>query len=276
MRFSERMKQVVLSDVMQREDMNKELRNSLWNMFCFCLERDDYNQVAYELQKWLYFHLYKLPVDEIRQTCSGSFLKREILESEWFKVYDLLEEVVHFLGSEQSGYIVDKDDFIKYCNLILKRENSAYRFIDDEIVEITNEEEMKSIENAINTSNEMISMHMKNALVLLSNREHPDYRNSIKESISSVEAICRQITNESTLDKALPKLKTKGIIIPDKLYKGMKELYYFTNGEAGIRHALMDESINIDFEEAKYMLVVCSAFVNYLKEKLAKNGVGGE
>lgn len=250
--------------------MNQDLRNSLWNMFCFYLERDSHNNFAYGLQKWLYFRLYKLPIDEIKQYYSNHFLKKVLLKDDWFIVYDMLEETLAFLETNNPYRIVTKNDFIRNCNIIFQRENSAYRFVDEVITEITNEDEIKSIEDGINAPLEKAGLHLKEALILLSNRAHPDYRNSIKESISAVEAVCRHITGESTLDRALLKLKNKRIIIPDMLEDGMKKLYYFTNGEAGIRHALMDESISIDFEEAKYMLVTCSAFVNYLNGKLSK------
>lgn len=47
-------------------------------------------------------------------------------------------------------------------------------------------------------------MHLQEALEKLSPSKS-DYRNSIKESISAVECLCREITGESTLDKALKK-----------------------------------------------------------------------
>ena len=46
-----------------------------------------------------------------------------------------------------------------------------------------------------------------------------------------------------------------------------KKLYGYTNDKDGIRHSLMDKD-TIDFEDAKYMIVSCSAFVNYVIAKL--------
>jgi hypothetical protein len=40
----------------------------------------------------------------------------------------------------------------------------------------------------------------------------------------------------------------------------------------GIRHALLEES-TLDLDDAKFMLVSCSGFVNYLAAKAAKAGV---
>jgi hypothetical protein len=48
----------------------------------------------------------------------------------------------------------------------------------------------------------------------------------------------------------------------------LSALYGYTSDSSGIRHALQDEP-NLDFVDAKFMLVACSAFVNYLTDKAA-------
>jgi len=50
------------------------------------------------------------------------------------------------------------------------------------------------------------------------------------------------------------------------LKKGFSAIYGFTSDAQGIRHALSEES-NIDAADAKFFLVSCSAFVNYLIAK---------
>jgi len=45
-------------------------------------------------------------------------------------------------------------------------------------------------------------------------------------------------------------------------------LYGYTSDSGGIRHALSDEDVTPTFEDAKFMLVSCSAFINYLKAKM--------
>ena len=50
-----------------------------------------------------------------------------------------------------------------------------------------------------------------------------------------------------------------------------EKLYVYTNQEeTGIRHALMDDEENYtpSAEEALFMLVSCSAFINYLDRKV--------
>jgi len=41
----------------------------------------------------------------------------------------------------------------------------------------------------------------------------------------------------------------------------------YTSDKGGIRHGLKEEDHNVDIDEARFMLVTCSAFVNYLISK---------
>lgn len=273
MLFSQRINKTNITPIVQKDSINKNLRCDLWNIFHLIHKRDDMHEsFGYGLCEYLYLKYYHQPIDEINNFDSYNIIKNKIFNDTWFRVYDFLEITADFINRNNSKYnVISYNVFLDNCNVFFEMENSAYRFVNGIITPITNDIETNEIETSINdTFSNTAAQHIETALKLLSDRKHPDYRNSIKESISAVEAVCRYITNESTLDKALPKLKNKGIIIPDMLEEGMKKIYYFTNGEAGIRHALMDESIDIDFEEAKYMLVVCSAFVNYLKAKSGK------
>lgn len=156
---------------------------------------------------------------------------------------------------------------MNYCNNILEEEVSAYRFINGKITPISNEIEMQEIENALKSPFKPIQIHIRQALELFSDRKNPDYRNSIKESMSAVEAICRLIVKDgkATLGDALEKVN----ITHPALKEGFKKIYGYTSDSEGIRHALSDESY-ISSEDAKFMLVACSAFINYLIEKSRK------
>jgi hypothetical protein len=165
----------------------------------------------------------------------------------------------------------DFDTQIRLCqtlNYYLEKDLSAYRIVDKKVVQITSQTEIATIETAINSEESSVSIHLKRALELLSDRQTPDYRNSIKESISAVEALCIEITNDkkATLGEALkhPKIKDN---LHGSLTKGFSNLYGFTSNAEGIRHAIMDEP-TLKQEDALFMLVTCSAFVNYLRGKI--------
>ena len=152
-------------------------------------------------------------------------------------------------------------------NNSFSRLSYAYRVINGQVVQITDKEEIIAIEDAMKVS-DSVKTHLSNALKHLSTRPNPDYRNSIKESISAVEAMCRKITDENTLGKSLNKLEKNGIKIPSMLKSAFEKLYVYTNDEStGIRHALMDDSDMPGFDEAKFMVVSCCAFINYIQGK---------
>ena len=57
------------------------------------------------------------------------------------------------------------------------------------------------------------------------------------------------------------------------LEEGFNKFYVYTNDrDSGIRHALMDDEGTYvpSKDEAYFMLVSCSAFINYLRRKVAE------
>jgi len=93
----------------------------------------------------------------------------------------------------------------------------------------------------------------------------PDYRNSVKESISAVEGVTRILSGDqdATLWKAL-KIIEGNSPLHGALRKALEALYGYTSDADGIRHALSEGEEPVDPSTAKFMLVVCSAFVVYL------------
>jgi hypothetical protein len=219
----------------------------------------------------LWTNYFKQPLDSIKEpwVIMYSFIREQFFETEWYRVYDFLEFVV-------ANYHVESINakFIDTCNKLFEKEVAAYRFVGGRITQITSKDEIAEIDEAMKASNPLkpVNEHLKSGLEHLSNRKSPDYRNSIKESISAVEAICRLVTNEekATLGVALDLIEKQGKV---KLHPALKgafdKLYGYTSASDGIRHAMLEES-NLDFEDAKFMLVSCSAFVNYLLSKSAK------
>ena len=64
----------------------------------------------------------------------------------------------------------------------------------------------------------------------------------------------------------------KRIKLHGALKSAFNSLYGYTSGAKGIRHALLEEA-NLTFDEAKFMLVSCSAFINYLKGTASGAGI---
>jgi len=83
-----------------------------------------------------------------------------------------------------------------------------------------------------------------------------------------VEAICEIITGikgkEASLGKMLKKIEENGVMIHSGLKSAFIILYGYTSDANGIRHAGDIGGASSTFEEAKFILVSCSAFINYL------------
>ena len=279
MRFSQRHGHNPIRQILQTTDIDKPLRTRLWN----CLYIHYFEGISqpalrssdeYDLQLWgRYWHDYLArPLDQMPYTVSelATIVKQQILAAPWYQVYDILE-FVHQNDPDPSNRA---QKFAQSCNVEMEKELCGFRFVGQEIAAITSAEEIQSIEQALAPSSGPtgIRAHLNSALAKLSDRKQPDYRNSIKESISAVEALCRHITSDpkATLGQALQKMKNElGIPLHPALYGAFEKLYGYTSDEGGIRHAMLDDA-HISFADAKFMLVACSAFVNYALGKLAE------
>lgn len=287
MKFSERLGINPVEKAVQRESMDDALRNTLWSLLSgfywdkFDKPRSDstgYSRLDYinrsnlgPLFQSLWLHFFKQPLDTIPSKFydrNGGYehLRKFFFEAEWYEVYDFVEFVKDNALENQS------DKFEKTCNLYLERETAAYRFIDGKLVEITAAEEIDEIENALADSVPYYGVreHISSALQLLSDRESPDYRNSIKESISAVESLCNAIDEEksSALGAALSLLEKRGLLHP-ALKKGFSAIYGYTSNANGIRHGLIDGDREVTSAEARFMVVSCSAFINYVISVIA-------
>ena len=281
--FSERYNYTKASDVIIREKITPEIQNAICS--CFDRLRDKiffksgvYHSHPYiDMEKYLWTYFLNLREGDFQDERMYHIVATKFLEDKnnpWYRKLDLVEFTVKYLynlGEEDFRYSSVPQDFIEQLNREFVRLNFAYRVVGAEIVEITSKEEVESVESAINDSTVNIKTHLNKALELYAQRPVGDYRNSIKESISAVEAYCREITGKNSLGKALDEMNNKGLLIPQILKDAFVKLYAYTNQpDTGIRHALMDEdgTYTPASEEALFMLVSCSSFINYLNKKL--------
>ena len=277
--FSERYGYVSVSDVIIREKITPEIQNAI----CSCFDRleqimidNTYDDRAYmKLEKYLWVFFLNKREKEFYTYNGYHIVATNFIESDidWYKKLDLIEATIKYLYALERNpkHHPIVDEFSRQLNYEFERHKFAYRIIEKEIVEITSQNEIVAIETALATSSKNVQLHLNKALELYSLRPVGDYRNSIKEAISAVEAYCREKTNEETLGKALNKLEGLGLTIPKMLKVAFEKLYAYTNQpDTGIRHALMDDEgkYTPSSEEALFMLVSCSSFLNYLNSKI--------
>ena len=195
--FSERYGHKPVQSVLQVDSMNDDLRNALWNALQVAIWDSDrfmYSQHGQPgmdgFSKVLWARFFKKPIDS-RPEYRGSIdvgstlqhIRDYFFGCEWHEVYSLMEFVVdHFDRSHPKlpGYV----------NSLLTAEMSGYRFIGTQLSPITSAQEVEALELALGDNQFAgVDQHLSRALQLLSDRKTPDYRNSIKESISAVEAL---------------------------------------------------------------------------------------
>lgn len=271
--FSQRKGLKPVSEIIQTDDMNDELRNSLWNALDiniwsikdYVITHSSYKKpyINHFSEAWFYF--FKKPIDTLPKNGKGKLgeIRRHFFSCDWNEVYEFIEFVIRFYKDDRPG-------LSQYINVVLARELSGYRVIDGNVVDIIDRQEVEMLEEALrDTKFEGVNAHLKRSLELLSDRENPDYRNSIKESISAVESISKIITKQkkATLSEAL-KVLEKNNKIHKALKDGFLKLYGYTSDEGGIRHAMAEEQPNITHADAKYFLLSCTTFVNYLKSQI--------
>lgn len=259
--FSQRYGYVVKP--IQYESMTIELRNRIWNLYKSKTSTSFSNYKTNHIEE-IMDHFGLLYSKNLSVNLDIFWKWYEC--AEWYQIYDFVEVYLSFLTGAE---LIDARDCF---NIIFQQENVGYRVLDISIVPITNEEELACIEEAQETPYDSVNTHIKKATELFSNRPTPDYENSIKESISAVEALCCIIVNDKdvTLGQALKKIETNGVTIHSAFKSGMNNLYGYASDEGGIRHGSIDFA-GASSEDAKYMLVSCSAFVNYLIEKWEKS-----
>jgi len=261
---------------LQRESIDDDLRNMLWSglkiaIWDHWIGTFEEARAVESIVREIWINYFKRPVDAIPAFDGNNappaymIIRQHFLAGEWWQVYDFIEFVVKVAPEQWAQRLRE------ISNSFLESENAAYRIIDDQIVEITDEHEIEAIETALDKDVELSREHLSRALELLSDRKQPDYRNSIKESISAVESVCQLLTGmpKATLGDCIRALKTKESL-HSAFEQALLKLYGYTSDEGGIRHALTEDSVCPSYADAKFMLVTSAAFVNFILAKAAE------
>lgn len=276
--FSER-EGFVPMRVYQVDIKNTETRNKIYNQIHAFLHTpgfessDDtfYDSVwdfVYQHHFWAEF--FSKPVDEYTYMSDCAVFLRSMLLSDdsWYRVFDfveyLLDKCAHVYECEELDEIYSNEkaeSLTSAINRVLGESKVGYKIIDNIFVPISSEPEAQEVEIASNTVFYEANQHIKKAVKLFADRKEPDYENSIKESISAVESIAKEITEKET--KPLNAL-TQRLQLHPSFKNALNEFYNWTSKDGGIRHGASSKSLTPDQNTARFMLVICSSFVNYI------------
>ena len=284
--FSDRRGIKPLNTKMQLDELDKRTRIGIANLLREWYDDGKFAQYCFDFCERLLKDIYSEFVDDQSRyiiRCQNnkfieSYIYLPISENSYDEVLTIVEYITNYflqwqMSQHQKGVLYyDLIDYKAEINELFQKEYVGYRFIDGEITPISDDIEVAEIEKSLDIEFQGCKSHIKKALGFLSDRENPDYKNSIKESISAVESICCIIADKknATLGEALKILESK-CNLKGQLKSAFEKLYAYTNNDkGGIRHAEGLFVSEVSFEEAKFMLVSCSAFVNYLIAEYGK------
>lgn len=276
--FSER-QGIVPERAIQTDSVDDHLRNRLWNYFFneeFVEKHDpigvdwassNYGMVEDMLD--LFGCRYEDPDSGPGHVHNQQTLQKLLSTCDWNYVYEFIENYLSLLSTEEGSRVACE------LNALLEEEKSGYRIIKEKecgkayfiVSPITDNEELATIEKSLDCGLASVNISMKKALALYSDRQTPDYANSIKESISAVESMLAHIIGkEATLSGNLKELDKLGLDLHPAFKDALGKLYGFTSDSSGIRHGGYSEPLQGTEQNARFMLIVCSAFINYLKQ----------
>lgn len=276
--FSDRNSIKPISTVIQYEDFLPETRvifyNSLVDMINFQILSQSFDKelVAKAIATDLFNEVYDRWVHSFDKVLEA--IKDVMLHNDYDEVLTTIEYICSLIYESYEHYnnrhgydwfySSSYKNVYDEMNNLFENEYVGYRFVNSLIVKITNEKEIESIVNASSTPFRKINESISKAISFISVNGKHDYKNAIKESVSAVEQLMNILlnTNGLTLPNSLEQYSHK-ITIDEHLKTSIREMYKYASDTDGIRHGNNKESNEVTYDEAKFILVVCSGIINY-------------
>lgn len=280
--FSERHGLSPVRSALRRGEIDDRLRNRLWSACDFAFwthlhpatRPDNFTRFILMTVQDGFFGKSTSDLNIMTTDVINNF-KSNLMRLEWNEFFDFVQFMGDFsklVGADsvqgrarQQGFA-----FLNRCNETLVSERYGYRFIGSDLCEITDEVQVSEIERAISTTGvdrlEQSRRHLENALHLFAKRPTPDYRNSIKESICSIESYFFVLNGRKSpsMKDAMQLAEQNGFHLHGALRDSILKLFGWTSDEGGIRHALAENEATVNETHARFMLVICSALFNFL------------
>ncbi len=241
-----------------REDAPEELRGFLIQLSY------DYGVGPNKLREMVCKLLRKTPDKNNWSRSNVNYEIHELINNcKWYKVYDLIERLIHYLGYED--YNGNVDDFTLEVNDFFVENGIGWK-IEDEKIEIRGPESFERIvtEARVNESETGLvtaSSELHEAIEDLSRRPDPDTTGAIQHAMASLECVAREITGDrkANLGDIMRKHKR---IIPEPLDQAVIKAWGYAS-ENG-RHLREGRSPN--FSEAELIVGICASLGNYLSK----------
>lgn len=260
-----------LPEPLKLEDLPEDARTRIWNALYWFMRYSVFGHSVdgdwHDILLEVHLNHYVLPLDQWDQSFEyhRSRLREAIKWSEFNEVFDLIQFVLRHAQCPE-----DLIDAMKRAFADSRLAYAIDKGPPPTIIPAATEEEGR----AIIESSELLrhaglggsEAHLRRASEFIN---ASDWASSIRESISAVESVARQLDpNESgTLTRALASLEKRQALHP-AFKEALAKLYGYTSDEQGVRHALLDQSsANVGKDEAVLMLGACASFASYLWRK---------
>ena len=171
--FSQRYGYTPIEQFFQRERVDNGLRVALWNVLSAGVwnrwmpagATGGVNTKLRALSKRLWLVYFNRDIDQLPIFKGGppgssaySNYKDYFFRCEWFYVYNFIQFLI------QEDDTLFSDDIIKALNNALETQNAAYRIVSKEVTEITDDNEIRAVEDALNHSDAPIRAHKDSVL----------------------------------------------------------------------------------------------------------------
>jgi hypothetical protein len=220
-------------------------------------------------------YLKKPPMHD--RTADSIYEELEILflHGPWEEVYFVMQLLVKYYPLDSLN-----ESFMTQCNKVLEEENSAYGFVAGRILPVMSEIEIEEVEKVL-LKDDNVSDLLNSAIDKLA---QGDPKNAIKEAVSAVELLSNLLSphNHSTdLKNTLPKVLERlehelGQKYNSNLKDTFVKLYDYASSEPGVRHGSKAHPTYAEEAEARFIVVTCSALINYLRTKADEAGISLE
>jgi len=255
------------------EEASPSLRTALWNVLhkpAFP-EESEHRERALANARAIWNHV-GWRTDQVPQL---PYQMREAISLEWFsckwpEFFDLVEFTARLLATPLSP---TRQQWFEMLNRVLESRGCAYRFVAEQLVPLTNATEAAEVARGADSAIPAVAAHIRAALKSLPPNAEASPRNSIIEALSAVEAALQHFSGNpnATLADGLSAFEARHGALHPAVREGLVRLCGDTTDANGVRHALAEEGANVSGDDARFMLVACSALTNYLVALAAGN-----
>jgi AbiJ N-terminal domain 4 len=274
--FSERQGYVRPREIVFRDDLPEKLRQPIINILRrsisadFLWERIERLFNPYGIDDW---PKPAAPIPVAKEEDDPKFIaaKRVLLSCEWFRLYDLVEDIYQSLEFHDRELSEPDEEpqayrFQQKLNEYFEYAGIGWQIVDGKVIargDDAFERTVRVAEGELTASGRLTAAaRIKSAIRDLSIRPLPDYSGAISHATAAMECVLNDVTQKAmTLGDYIKKYPN---LFPGAMKTAFGSLWGYTS-EEGARHG--KEGVEPQAEEAEFTVNIAAALVTYLNRK---------